>query len=85
MIVREAEKAGDEPTDITPKDFSVRSTVQEYGGGAFRVSGELLIFSNFDDQRLYKQFLSSKGNFFTVNLLLICVCDVYVIVILPMS
>lgn len=62
VLVREPENPGDEPTDITPKDFSIRSTVQEYGGGAFRVSGDLLVFSNFEDQRLYKQFLSSNDS-----------------------
>ncbi|CAK9150795.1 unnamed protein product [Ilex paraguariensis] len=62
VLVRESEKPGDEPTDITPKGFSVRTTVQEYGGGAFGVSGDLLIFSNYDDQRLYKQFLNSRDS-----------------------
>lgn len=47
--------------DITPKDFNGRTTVQEYGGGSFGVSGDLLVFSNFDDQRLYKQLLASPG------------------------
>ncbi|KAM7474911.1 hypothetical protein LguiB_022154 [Lonicera macranthoides] len=59
VLVREAENPGDEPTDVTPNGFSVRSTVQEYGGGAFRVSGDWLVFSNFEDQRLYKQSLNS--------------------------
>lgn len=61
MLVREAEKPGDEPTDITPSGFSVRSTAQEYGGGAFSVSGTTVVFSNFEDQRLYKQSLISPG------------------------
>lgn len=47
--------------DITPKDFNVRTTVHEYGGGSFGVSGDVLVFSNFDDQRLYKQLLPSSG------------------------
>ncbi|THG20872.1 hypothetical protein TEA_024092 [Camellia sinensis var. sinensis] len=62
VLVREAEKPGDEPTDITPTGFSVQSTAQEYGGGAFALSGFTLIFSNFEDQRLYKQFLSSNDS-----------------------
>ncbi|KAK7830796.1 acylamino-acid-releasing enzyme [Quercus suber] len=37
VLVREAEKAGEEPVDITPKEFGVRTLAQEYGGGAFRV------------------------------------------------
>lgn len=61
MLVREAEKPVDEPTDITPIGFCVRSTAQEYGGGAFAVSGTTVIFSNLEDQRLYKQSLSSPG------------------------
>lgn len=64
VIVREADKVGEEPIDVTPKDFSVRSTVQEYGGGAFNVCGEdFLVFSNFHDQRLYRQSLCSQGLF----------------------
>lgn len=47
--------------DITPEDFNVRNTVHEYGGGSFGVSGDLLVFSNFEDQRLYKQLLSSAA------------------------
>ncbi|WMV51278.1 hypothetical protein MTR67_044663 [Solanum verrucosum] len=48
--------------DITPKDFNVRNTVHEYGGGSFGVSGDVLVFSNFDDQRLYKQTLTSSDS-----------------------
>jgi hypothetical protein len=59
--VKEAEKAGDEPVDITPKEFGVRTVAQEYGGGAFSVSGDTVIFSNYKDQRLYKQSIASKG------------------------
>ncbi|KAF4346569.1 uncharacterized protein LOC115695570 [Cannabis sativa] len=62
VLVREAEKAGEEPVDITPKDFAVRTVAQEYGGGAFSVSGDTVIFSNYKDQRLYKQFLNSKDS-----------------------
>ena len=61
VLVREAEKPGDEPTDVTPIGFSVRSTTQEYGGGAFNLAGNIVVFSNLEDQRLYKQFLSSQG------------------------
>lgn len=59
--MREAEKPGDEPVDITPKDFAVRTLAQEYGGGAFTISGDTIIFSNYKDQRLYKQCIDSKG------------------------
>ncbi|KAI9118199.1 hypothetical protein K1719_010531 [Acacia pycnantha] len=60
VLVREPEKAGDEPTDITPKEFGVRTIAQEYGGGAFSVSGDIVIFANYKDQRLYKQSISSQ-------------------------
>ncbi|KAJ0857822.1 putative bleomycin hydrolase [Helianthus annuus] len=51
----------DEATDITPKGFSVRTLANEYGGGDFSVSGDTVFFSNYDDQRLYKQSIDSKG------------------------
>ena len=41
--------------DITPPPFNVRTRVHEYGGGAATVSKGLIYFSNFADQRLYRQ------------------------------
>ena len=41
--------------DVTPPPFNARTTVHEYGGGAFAVADGMLCFSNFDDQRLYRQ------------------------------
>ncbi|HKN30475.1 MAG TPA: prolyl oligopeptidase family serine peptidase [Roseiarcus sp.] len=35
--------------------FNVRSRVHEYGGGAFAVQDRTVFFSNFADQRLYRQ------------------------------
>lgn len=61
VLVRQAESERDEPTDITPKDFAVRTVAQEYGGGAFSILEDSVIFSNYKDQRLYKQSISSKG------------------------
>ena len=77
--MREAEKPGDEAVDITPKDFAVRTVAQEYGGGAFTVSGDAVVFANYKDQRLYKQFLDSNGQFIFSTLSLsydiyLCVC-----------
>ena len=41
--------------DVTPQPFNVRTRVHEYGGGAFAVSEGVVYFSNFADQRLYRQ------------------------------
>jgi dipeptidyl aminopeptidase/acylaminoacyl peptidase len=40
--------------DMTASDFNVRTRVHEYGGGSFTVHGEVIFFSNFSDQRLYR-------------------------------
>lgn len=40
--------------DVLPKDFNARTTVHEYGGGAYFVCGSTVYFSNFSDQRLYR-------------------------------
>jgi dipeptidyl aminopeptidase/acylaminoacyl peptidase len=42
-------------TDLTPAPLNVRTRVHEYGGGAFNVLDGALYFSNFADQRLYRQ------------------------------
>ena len=42
-------------SDVTPQGFNARSRVHEYGGGHFAVSGGIVWFSNFKDQRLYRQ------------------------------
>jgi dipeptidyl aminopeptidase/acylaminoacyl peptidase len=41
--------------DVTPPEFNARTTVHEYGGGAYVVSGGTVYFSNYADQRLYRQ------------------------------
>ena len=46
---------GGEITTVTPPGFSARSTVHEYGGGAYLVRGGTAWFSSFADQRLYRQ------------------------------
>ncbi|PSR99741.1 Dipeptidyl aminopeptidase [Actinidia chinensis var. chinensis] len=63
VLVKAPEKPGDEPVDITPKEFSVRTVTQEYGGGAFKIVGDTVIFSNYKDQRLYKQLIESRDSF----------------------
>jgi dienelactone hydrolase len=41
--------------DITPAGFNIRTRAHEYGGGSWLVTGGTCIFSNFSDQRLYRQ------------------------------
>ena len=41
--------------DITPPGFNVRTRVHEYGGGAYQVHNGIVWFSNFADQRVYRQ------------------------------
>src|SRR5215467_4657095 len=40
---------------LTPEGFNVRTRVHEYGGGAYVVAPDGLWFSNFRDQKLYRQ------------------------------
>jgi dipeptidyl aminopeptidase/acylaminoacyl peptidase len=53
--------------DVTPEGYNVRTLVHEYGGGAYAVAGggegggPVVFFSNFDDQRLYRQDLGPGG------------------------
>ena len=44
-----------EPVDVTPSGFNVRTMVHEYGGGAYCVHEGTVFFSNFENQRLYRQ------------------------------
>ena len=41
--------------DVTPRGFNARTRVHEYGGGDYAVSNGTVWFTNFDDQRLYRQ------------------------------
>ncbi|HEX2046674.1 MAG TPA: prolyl oligopeptidase family serine peptidase [Acidimicrobiales bacterium] len=45
---------GREPVDVLPAPFSARTTVHEYGGGAYCVSGDTVYFSNYADQRVWR-------------------------------
>jgi len=42
-------------TDITPPEFNTRTRVHEYGGGSYLVREGIVWFTNFQDQRLYRQ------------------------------
>lgn len=53
VIVRRT--ADGDIADVTPPGFNARTTVHEYGGGAFMVAGGSVYFSNFTDQQLYRQ------------------------------
>jgi dipeptidyl aminopeptidase/acylaminoacyl peptidase len=46
--------------EITPKEFNVRTTVHEYGGGDYLVHEGTVYFSNFKDQRLYRQVVGQQ-------------------------
>ncbi|HET7339149.1 MAG TPA: S9 family peptidase [Candidatus Dormibacteraeota bacterium] len=41
--------------DVTPPGFNARDRVHEYGGGHFAVGGRTVFFTNYTDQRLYRQ------------------------------
>ncbi len=46
--------------DLTPPPFSARTRVHEYGGGDYTVSHGTIYFSNFADQRVYRQLPGSE-------------------------
>jgi len=52
-VVMRADPDG-EPTAVTPRDHDIRTTVHEYGGGDFAVVDGAVVYSRFDDQRLYR-------------------------------
>jgi dipeptidyl aminopeptidase/acylaminoacyl peptidase len=46
--------------DATPQPFNARTRVHEYGGGDYVVADGTIYFSNFADQRLYRQSINSQ-------------------------
>ena len=42
-------------SDVTPQGFNARTRVHEYGGGHYAVKDGTVYFTNFKDQRLYRQ------------------------------
>ena len=53
VIVRRTQ--GGEIQDVTPEPYNVRTRVHEYGGLCFWVQDGVAFFSNFADQRVYRQ------------------------------
>lgn len=47
--------ADGKPQQLTPEGFNVRTRAHEYGGAAFEVLDDGIVFSNFADQRVYLQ------------------------------
>jgi dipeptidyl aminopeptidase/acylaminoacyl peptidase len=41
--------------DVAPPGFNARTRVHEYGGGSYAVASGTVYFSNFADQRIYRQ------------------------------
>ena len=58
MIVRRAPDGA--IADVTPPGINARTLVHEYGGGTYVLHGATVIFSDFDDQRLYRQDLQEE-------------------------
>lgn len=52
-------------TECTPPDFYARTTVHEYGGGAFTAADGVIYFSNFKDQHLYRQRVGGRPELLT--------------------
>jgi len=51
---------GGEAEAVTPEGVNVRTRAHEYGGGAWTLAGDdLVLFTNFGDQRLYRQRLGA--------------------------
>ncbi len=53
VVLVRAEPEG-EPADVVPARFNVRTSVHEYGGGAYCIRDGTAYVSNFEDQRLYR-------------------------------
>jgi len=53
VIVRRSSDG--QTADVTPSPFNARTRVHEYGGGDYFVADGTVYFSNWNDQRLYRQ------------------------------
>ena len=72
VLMREGSQPGSPAEDITPPNFNVRTLVHEYGGGAFTVKGDTIVFSNYADQRLYKQSINGGTHLSILNFVVNC-------------
>ncbi len=52
-------------TECIPPEFYARTTVHEYGGGAFAVADGIIYFANYRDQHLYRQRPGGKPELLT--------------------
>jgi dipeptidyl aminopeptidase/acylaminoacyl peptidase len=59
-VVRTGFDPADEPVDITPMPWNVRTRVHEYGGSAWTIANRNLYFSNFADGRLYRHAAGTR-------------------------
>ena len=65
VIVRRAADGNTE--DMTPRPFNVRTRVHEYGEGDFTVADGVIYFTNFEDQRLYRQLAGREPEAITAD------------------
>lgn len=50
-------------TDLTPRQYNVRTRVHEFGGGSYTAIDGKVFFSNLQDQRIYKQSRNEDGSY----------------------
>ncbi|MFM8426123.1 MAG: S9 family peptidase, partial [Chloroflexota bacterium] len=53
-VIMRRTSSGD-TNECTPPDFNARTSVHEYGNGAFTVSKGIIYFVNYKDQHIYRQ------------------------------
>ena len=58
VVVRYAKDGA--AADVTPAPFNARTKVHEYGGGAVLIDRGTVYFTNFADQKLYRQDQSGQ-------------------------
>lgn len=46
--------------DINPSPFNARTSVHEYGGGSYKIFKNIVFFTNFADQRIYRMKLGEN-------------------------